>query len=48
MVDAEDLKSFGYCNRAGSSPAKATIINDYLFLAVNYRGFAQKSLFFCP
>ena len=27
MVDAEDLKSFGYCNRVGSSP---TIPTTYL------------------
>ena len=25
MVDAEDLKSFGYCNRVGSSPTIPTI-----------------------
>ncbi len=24
MVDAEDLKSFGYCNRVGSSPTIPT------------------------
>lgn len=28
MVDAEDLKSFGYCNRVGSSP---TIPTKYCF-----------------
>lgn len=27
MVDAEDLKSFGYCNRVGSSPTKTTKIH---------------------
>lgn len=26
MVDAEDLKSFGYCNRVGSSPTRPTTI----------------------
>ena len=28
MVDAEDLKSFGYCNRVGSSPTIPTKISD--------------------
>lgn len=27
MVDAEDLKSFGYCNRVGSSPTIPTKIS---------------------
>ncbi len=26
MVDAEDLKSFGYCNRVGSSPTIPTTV----------------------
>lgn len=32
MVDAEDLKSFGYCNRVGSSP---TIPTKHIFAARN-------------
>ena len=35
MVDAEDLKSFGHCDRVGSSPTIPTIlrrgIGDFLF-----------------
>jgi len=27
MVDTKDLKSFGYCSCAGSSPASSTIKN---------------------
>ncbi len=31
MVDAEDLKSFGHCDRVGSSPTIPTIkINDQI------------------
>ena len=34
MVDAEDLKSFGYCNRVGSSPTIPTKFQRYLLLFV--------------
>ncbi len=32
MVDAEDLKSFGYCNRVGSSPTIPTKNNPEFYL----------------
>lgn len=35
MVDAADLKSAGYCNRAGSSPALDIFLIQFLFLHYN-------------
>ena len=33
MVDAEDLKSFGHCDRVGSSPTIPTILRQMLRMA---------------